>query len=1127
MASNAATLAGLENLLNEFFEASTSNERKQQIETLLKNFGLQEGAWQQCVYFLTNSSNYFVHMYSFSIFETMVNQKWHGVAGQDKQQIRKFLHEFLASKSKDVPPFIRNKSIKVIVNIGRLDWPMFYPMFFSNIIQLIRNTDTTLIGVTALQMVSEEFISPREDLSMTRRVDLKEALLQHIPNALLLLTELLNTILNKYKRIATTVTPPPSPNPHSPHHTPFHSPYQSPGHSPNHRYQAISPSPLQKQDILSPLLPMDVQSEELCICVFNCLTQYISWLPLSRFITPLLVTKIFNFAEYGCSVAVNGSDAAGNQVGIHAMNCINEILSKKFVPAEYETFLLQMFQQTFNLLQVITKGSSSMISNKILENMDESYLEKFTEFLNLFVGNHLKRFEPHAHFPTLELLTLLLKYTMVQKTPEMFISCLEIWTIFLDYLIDKVTACITTNFKAAAAEKYLPCLLDFLTELLLKFQFRHNHAWLSDLDLEKLDGDSETEWEKFLQPCLEVLEKLSELLPEETFSKCSHIFQQNLDVYFGLAAHINNNVLNVSGEDECQKLRTTLLDLSTLFRVMGRLSSLFTDEVNFQARFEQAQSLLERLIQGAMFGGYCKTYSLQTSQNYILHHLIEVHAQAIASVQAYSHWLIKFHNISSGESSLMEKFQSNIASALDSVVILFDPQVPVRIMLAAAHLLASVTTTIRPRFFLALAQAQKLYQESDDKLKQCNLDVKTLVYRALSNALVLPWPSLGDSLQEWEVRSSNHKNFISSICKELGGIPDQSVLCSEPEQKEKWKPIIKCTCHILSDIIESISGEGTKSRKIIYSSVESIIAVCSKLVATYVTDADVADKILNVLLVSVKNLKVQMGTAVVEEIISSLLGLLKRDAMLQIVKTGDASGINALDKFIKILEFIVQEPDAAFKKLLPSVITFAVEHINPVLNEHSVPDLKMELLELYHQLLLHNWRYFFKSTVISKMNGEDQLQHEDQFLAILKAFGQPLLETEIALFKKSIEVLESVNTKYHLYQKALFQSTMLSSFLQVLLNALIQKSHNLLQEEIVQAVHSMVCSNFDAFFAQFVPHFLMNLDGLTDHQKSQLHQNLQRHQDIPSFSSSLQQFIGDLRYCQIINSSLPTGTISL
>ena len=34
-----------------------------------------------------------------------------------------------------------------------------------------------------------------------------------------------------------------------------------------------------------------------------------------------------------------------------------------------------------------------------------------------------------------------------------------------------------------------------------------------------------------------------------------------------------------------------------------------------------------------------------------------------------------------------------------------------------------------------------------------------------------------------------------------------------------------------------------------------------------------------------------------------------------------------------------------------------------------------------------------------------------------QAFGQPLLETEIELFKKSIQVLESVNNKNRLYQK--------------------------------------------------------------------------------------------------------------
>lgn len=71
---------------------------------------------------------------------------------------------------------------------------------------------------------------------------------------------------------------------------------------------------------------------------------------------------------------------------------------------------------------------------------------------------------------------------------------------------------------------------------------------------------------------------------------------------------------------------------------------------------------------------------------------------------------------------------------------------------------------------------------------------------------------------------------------------------------------------------------------------------------------------------------------------------------------------------------------------------------------------------------------------------------------------------------------------------------MLSSFLQVLLNALIQKSHNLLSEEIIQAVFNMVASNFDGYFLQFVPNYLMNINDLTDHQRLQLHENYKRFQ---------------------------------
>lgn len=57
--------------------------------------------------------------------------------------------------------------------------------------------------------------------------------------------------------------------------------------------------------------------------------------------------------------------------GVLAMNCINEILSKNCVPQEFEDFLLQMFQQTFNLLQKITKESNTSASGNRLEELDE------------------------------------------------------------------------------------------------------------------------------------------------------------------------------------------------------------------------------------------------------------------------------------------------------------------------------------------------------------------------------------------------------------------------------------------------------------------------------------------------------------------------------------------------------------------------------------------------------------------------------------------------------------------------------------------------------------------------------------------------------------------------------------
>lgn len=61
---------------------------------------------------------------------------WLGVPSQDKMEIRGCLPKLLLAHHKTFPSFVRNKLCKVIVDIGRQDWPMFYHDFFTNILQV-------------------------------------------------------------------------------------------------------------------------------------------------------------------------------------------------------------------------------------------------------------------------------------------------------------------------------------------------------------------------------------------------------------------------------------------------------------------------------------------------------------------------------------------------------------------------------------------------------------------------------------------------------------------------------------------------------------------------------------------------------------------------------------------------------------------------------------------------------------------------------------------------------------------------------------------------------------------------------------------------------------------------------
>ena len=66
-----------------------------------------------------------------------------------------------------------------------------------------------------------------------------------------------------------------------------------------------------------------------------------------------------------------------------------------------------------------------------------SYMERFTDFLRLFVGIHLRRFESNPNFPVLEFLALLFKYTFRQVFGN-FPAC---WGSAVEYIFFFCFAC--------------------------------------------------------------------------------------------------------------------------------------------------------------------------------------------------------------------------------------------------------------------------------------------------------------------------------------------------------------------------------------------------------------------------------------------------------------------------------------------------------------------------------------------------------------------------------------------------------------------------------------------------------------------------------------------------------------
>jgi hypothetical protein len=235
----------------------------------------------------------------------------------------------------------------LLQSMAKRTWPADFPELFSIMEQFVQDKDGLIVGLHLLKSIAEEFLSSANDVSAGRKQELRTLLFQHAPGITSMLQEILDS---KYTLDISQRHSPRSTSKSGPFGTEIS--FLSPGTpSVYSGLPAIGASPTVESTVYtSPSLGSTTLAT--CRLCLETLAQLFSSVPLQSLITPSLLATLAQYASLQSSEVV--------ELGVLALGCLNEIVSKNFVPAGFQDFLLQVIKHIFGLLETITERPDTL-----------------------------------------------------------------------------------------------------------------------------------------------------------------------------------------------------------------------------------------------------------------------------------------------------------------------------------------------------------------------------------------------------------------------------------------------------------------------------------------------------------------------------------------------------------------------------------------------------------------------------------------------------------------------------------------------------------------------------------------------------------------------------------------------
>lgn len=332
---------------------------------------------------------------------------------------------------------------------------------------------------------------------------------------------------------------------------------------------------------------------------------------------------------------------------------------------------------------------------------------------------------------------------------------------------------------------------------------------------------------------------------------------------------------------------------------------------------------------------------------------------------------------------------------------------------------------------------------------------------------------------------------------------------------------------MLTEWCLEIREHNKRIRAILYDSLDFCVDAALHFFPIYIQQSAVLQVILKFFLNLIDSLAAQMGSQRCEKIIQFLMSLLTKEQIENSLREEDSLGSLVIESFIDILICLSKSQNTTTTTFLPHIITFVLEQVYPTVTKQGTTNIKMSLFSLFSSILLYNWKSFFPYNILMLSDPETEvIQNKDQFSAIMNILCEFFTESDVTLFRENLLALTEVHNKNKLFHKYIFLKNMRDTFCSVFLQVLVQKSHDLLQDEITNLMYNMAFADFDSFFASFLPNFLEKCENLTSQQKTDLLNNFHTDSDLPTFTQNLRQLCTDLRLYLIVNSTITSNSLN-